>query len=56
MLQLSETTRPGDTMGIFKASASRCVHDVVECLCELAKAWIKFSTVSGDIKLNEYNV
>jgi len=43
-------------MGISQASAIRCVHDVAECLCELARAWIKFPTVSGDIKLNEYNV
>ena len=35
-------------MGISKASASRCVHDVAECLCEFAQDWIKLPTASGD--------
>ena len=43
-------------MGISKASASRCVHDVAECLCELAKDWIKFPTASGDINVNKYDL
>ena len=43
-------------MGISKASASRYVHDVAECLSELAQVWIKLPTVPGDIKLNKCNV
>ena len=43
-------------MGISKASASRCVHDVAECLCELAQEWIKFPTASGDINVNKYDL
>ena len=46
----------GDTMGISKASASRCVHDVAECLCEMAQDWIKFPTASGDINVNKYDL
>ena len=45
----------GDTMGISKASASGCVHDVAECLCELAQDWIKFPTASGNINVNKYD-
>ena len=45
-----------DTMGISKASASRCVHYVADCLCELAKDWIKFPTASGDINANKYDL
>ena len=43
-------------MGISKASASRCVHDVAECLCEMAQDWIKFPTASGDINVNKYDL
>ena len=46
----------GDTMGISKASTSCCVHDVAECLCELAQDWIKFPTASGDINVNKYDL
>ena len=45
-----------DTMGISKASARRCVHDIAECLCELAKDWINFPTASGDINANKYDL
>ena len=42
----------GDTMGVSKASASRSVHDVAECLCHLAKEWITFPTAPEEINVS----
>ena len=39
-------------MGVSKASASRSVHDVSECLCHLAGEWITFPTASGEINVS----
>ena len=47
-----------DTMGISKASASRCVHSVTQCLKIITRDWIVFPTsreemnVIIDIKFN----
>lgn len=39
-------------MGISKASATRCVHDVAECLCDLAEDWITFPNTPVDVNVN----
>ena len=45
-----------DTMGISKASGSRCVHNVSNCLCDLATEWISFPTAPEDINVNIYDI
>lgn len=40
-----------DTMGISKASASRCVHSVSQCLKIIASEWIVFPTSREDLNV-----
>ena len=41
-------------MGVSKASASRCVHTISNCLCAFAREWIKFPMTSEELNVNTY--
>lgn len=40
-------------MGVSKASVSRCVYAVAECLCRLTSEWIVFPMTTEELHVSQ---